>query len=64
MLDISFYEVIDQRGRWMASYSTLLDSELKLGADARYMAFMTHKRCGGSVFAVSQNGERIEVSGK
>lgn len=58
MININFYEVEDQRGRFMGAYSTKFDSEINLGISSLGMAQINARQNGGKIYSVSYEGER------
>jgi len=61
MNNINFYEVIDSKGRWMGSYSKEFDRSIDLGIGAFEMARINAIQSGGTIFSVSEDGERTPV---
>lgn len=58
MNNINFYEVICPKGKFMGIYSTKFDSEINLGIGSLAMAQINARQSGGSIYAVTYEGER------
>lgn len=58
MNKINYYEVLDQRERFMGIYSTKFDSEISLGISALGMAQINARQSGGKVYSVNFDEER------
>lgn len=60
MQQIVRYEVIDKKGRWMGSYSPVLDKNKNRGS-ALEMAKTNARHSNGTVFEVYQDDTRKQV---